>query len=141
MNEKEIRSTIENRRNYEAEIMIMRDCSDALNDLESSTYAHRYAILKRRLQLIDHWLHILLAEEKIVLERRLIEGWTWPQITAYMDREYPNEVPCDIRTLQRVQAKALKRLAGFVENIFSSSLDFLIDEDSLMQQNAELSQF
>ena len=39
------------------------------------------------------------------------------------------EIVGDARTLQRMQAKALKRLEVFMRHLFGNSLDFLIDSE------------
>lgn len=68
--------------------MIMRDCSDALSELDSSEYAHRYALLKRRLVLIGHWLYMLPREEQTIVQQHLIEGWTWARIASDLEKKH-----------------------------------------------------
>ena len=130
LNRHDILKIIRNRKQYEAEIMIIRDCSDELNASEPSTCACRYALLQRRINLIEHWLYLLPGEERIVVEQHLIEGWHWTRITAQLEREYDNKIPCDPRTLQRTQSRAGDRLAKFMKTAFAASLDFLIDTET-----------
>ena len=108
--------------------MIMRDCSDELTELESSTSPHRYALLKRRLDLSGHWLYLLPEEERFVVRKRLIEGWAWLRIATEVDEKYRNEKePCDVRALQRALEKAVKRIVDFMNDNFADSLDFLVE--------------
>jgi len=128
MMDRDIVNLIRNHKQYEAEIMIMRDCSDELTELESSTRPHRYALLKRRLDLSGHWLHLLPEEEGFVVRKRLIEGWAWLRIATEVDEKYRNEKePCDVRALQRALEKAVKRIVDFMNDNFADSLDFLVE--------------
>ena len=127
MNEQDVMVMLKNQRRYKAEIIIMRDCSDQLSDIDSSDSSHRCALLNRRLKLINQWLYMLPGEERVVVQQHLIEGWTWVRIATEFERENNNEIPCDIRTLQRAQTRALKRLVDFTNASFRTSLDFLVD--------------
>lgn len=134
MIEKDIIGMLKSRKRYESEIMILRDCTDELNDSEESTYAHRHAILERRLNLINHWMHYLPEDERIAVDKHLIEGWAWPRIVSFHQKNQSNEVPYDARTLQRAQARAIKRLLVFMDGLFADSLDFLVDTDDFEVQ-------
>lgn len=127
MNEQDVMVMLKNQKRYKAEIVIMRDCSDELSDVESWDSSHRCALLERRLKLINQWLFMLPGEERIVIQQHLIDGWSWVRIATELEREHNNEIPCDIRTLQRAQGRALKRLVDFTNTSFPNSLDFLVD--------------
>lgn len=130
MIEKDIVSMLKSRKRYESEIMILRDCADELNDSEVSVYTNRYAILKRRLSLIDHWMHFLPEDEKMVVDKHLVQGWAWPKIVAFLQDVNDGERPNDARRPQRAQERAIKRLAVFMDGRFDNSLDYLIDTDN-----------
>jgi len=130
LSERDIINIIRNRKRYEAEIFILRDCTDELNSSEDSKAAMRYAILTRRIDLVNHWLHCLPMEESIVVEKHLIEGWAWSRVVLFTEKDQNVKLSCDTRTLQRTQAKAISALHSFMAKSFGDSLDYLIDGDN-----------
>ena len=64
MTEENIVSIIRHKCQYESQIAILRDCIDDLSDPEQPAQAYRYAILRRRITLIDYWTAILPDAEK-----------------------------------------------------------------------------
>ena len=127
MTEKDIMSILKSRRKYESEMLIIRDCSDELDNPDDEEYAGRFAILKRRKNLIDHWMHYLSDEERIVVQKHLIEGQSWKSVTAYYIDRLGKDDSFDPRTVQRAQTSAIKKLVVFMSTRFVGSLDFLID--------------
>lgn len=130
INEQRIISIFQNKRRYETEVAILRDCSDVLNDSDQARPAARYAILRRKLALIDHWLSYLPDDERIIIEKHLIEDLSWPRIATQIATRQEIDIPCDERTLQRLQAKAVKRISTFMEDSFADILDYLIDNEN-----------
>ncbi len=130
INEQRIISIFQNQRRYEAEIAIMRDCSDVLNDSEQLKHSARYAFLKRKLALIHHWLSYLPDDERTLIEKHLIEGLSWSRIASQMSSQQSIDIPCDERTLQRLQAKAVKRINAFMQDSFADILDDLIENEN-----------
>ncbi|MEA4897580.1 MAG: hypothetical protein VB115_04965 [Christensenellaceae bacterium] len=127
MTEQDIIRIFQRKQCYEAEFAIIRDCSDELHDFDHTCQALNYAMLKRRLLLIEHWLSFLSPEECTVVERHLIQSQPWAHIAAQLERERGDETSFDERTLQRQQAKAISKICNFMWNCFAESLDFLID--------------
>ena len=124
MTEQNIVSIFRNRRRYETIIAIMQDCSDDLVDPEKMQKAAEYAVLKRKLALNDHWLSYLPDDERMLVEKHLVEGLSWPRISSQMASQLGADIPCDERTLQRLQAKAIKRIYDFMKDSFHDELDF-----------------
>ena len=116
------------KRSCEAEISIIRDCTDILNDPDQTKQSQKYAILKRRIALIEHWLKYLTPDERTVVEQHLIQNKPWSHIAAQIERERNNEFSCDERTLQRLQAKAIASIDSFMQEQFGDSLDYLLDD-------------
>lgn len=129
MTEQNIASMIGNQRRYEAELLILRDCSDCIRDPGNELDILRYALIKRRLALIGHWLHLLPVEEERLLQKHLIERQSWKSIAEQEASDPSKAIVCDARALQRMQARALKRLETFMHRSFGSTLDFLIDSE------------
>lgn len=131
MTEQNIANIIRQRRRYESELLILQDCTDNIHDPDDTASILRYALIKRRLALIDHWLHLLPLEESELLQAHLIQRQSWKAIAEQSVNDPTRVIVCDARSLQRIQAKALKRLEAFVKDSFGSTLDYLIDnEDS-----------
>lgn len=129
MTELNIANMLKNQKRYESELLILQDCSDGIRDPDDSSDIMRYALLKRRLALIAHWLHLLPDEERRLLQKHLIERQSWTTIAEQTDNDPGRDIVCDARTLQRIQAKALKRLETFTQRLFGDTLDFLIDKE------------
>ena len=127
MTEENIVSIIRHKRQYESQIAILRDCIDDLSDPEQPAQAYRYAILRRRITLIDYWTAILPDAEKTVVEKKLIEGLSWRGLANYFAKHEEWDISCDERTLQRTFAKAIKRIGCFVDEHFKDGLDYLIE--------------
>ena len=130
INEQKVISIFQNRRRYEAEIAILRDCSDVLNDSEQAKHAARYSYLKRKLALIHHWLSYLPNDERMLIEKHLIDGLPWSRIASQIASQQDIDIPCDERTLQRLQAKAVKRIYTFMQESFADILDYLIENEN-----------
>lgn len=58
----------------------------------------------------------------------LIEGLPWTRIASQIERQQNPEISCDERTLQRLQAKAIKRIHDFVAANFDKTSGCLIAE-------------
>lgn len=127
--EQDIATIIRSKRRYEAELLILQDCIDTLHDTDDTSTILHYTLTKRRLALIDHWLHLLPTEEKQMLQDHLVEGKSWKALAEQSSNDPTREMPCDARSLQRMQAKSLKRLETFVQKAFGNALDYLIDEE------------
>ncbi len=127
MTEQQIMTILQRKRRYETEIAILRDCSDELNDYNQSHEANNYAILKRRLALIDHWLNYLSAEERSIVEMRLYKNKTWLFISEQVQENSKGRLPCDERTVQRQMERAIASLYQLMSTRFGSNMDFLID--------------
>ncbi|WP_461811510.1 hypothetical protein [Faecalimonas sp.] len=125
MTENNISTLFENYKQYNAELLIFYECVDELN--ESETVPAQYAILKRRVSLVKNWLQYLPDAESEIIKMHLVEGKSWVYISNFLASQYQGNVPCDERTLQRLQAKALKRILHFVNSQFTDKLDYLID--------------
>jgi hypothetical protein len=129
INEQRIISIFQNRHRYEAEVAILRDCSDVLNDTDQAKPAARYAILKRKVALIDHWLSYLSYDERMLIEKHLIEGLSWSRIASQIASQQEIDIPRDERTLQRLQAKAVKKISTFMQDSFADIIDDLIENE------------
>ena len=127
MTEKDIIALLGKKRRYETEIAIMRDCSDYLLDSEQSQRGGDYALLKRRLSMIGHWLDFLSAEERYIVGLRLIKNKPWPYIAEHIRRNSVVDIPCDERTVQRQFEKAIGKVQSFMQERFGERLDYLIE--------------
>jgi DNA-directed RNA polymerase specialized sigma24 family protein len=127
MMEQDILTILQHKRQYEAQVAIMRDCSDELYDVDQSQHANDYALLKRRLALIDHWLDYLSPSERYVVDMRLFQNIAWPNIADQIQENSKGRLPCDERTVQRQLERALARLNKLMNVRFGDSMDFLID--------------
>ena len=128
MTEQDIANMIKNKKRYESELLILQNCTDSIHDPDDTEGSLRYAIIKRRLCLIEHWLHLLPYEESELLQDHLIKRYSWKALVERAASDPAREIVGDARTLQRMQAKALKRLEVFTRHSFGNSLDFLIDD-------------
>ena len=128
MTEQDIMTLLQRKRRYETEIAILRDCSDELYEAEQTKRMNEYALLKRRLSMISHWLNYLSAEESFIVELRLIKNKSWPYIAEKIQNSSNGLLPCDERTAQRQLDKAISKLFRFMKNRFGRSMDFLIDD-------------
>lgn len=129
MTEQNIIQLFQQKRQWEAELSILRDCSDELHDFSSAEQAMRFALLKRRLLLIDHWLNYLSPEEKTIVQLHLIQKKPWSYIVNQMEHESPGSFPCDERTLQRLQARAIHNICVLMNQSFGNKLDYLLESD------------
>lgn len=127
MTELNIANLIKNQRRYESELLILKDCTDGIHDAEDTSEMLRYAILKRRLALISHWLHLLSVEESQLLQKHMVDKQSWKTMAEEATLNSKWDIICDARSLQRMQAKALKCLEEFVRSAFGNTLDYLID--------------
>lgn len=117
----------QNYKQYNAELLILQECVDELQEGETEEIQEKYAVLKRRIALMDHWLSFLPYSESEIVKMHLIEGRSWVYIANKLSSQYQGTVSCDERTLQRTQAKALTRINGFVSRQFVDKLDYLVD--------------
>lgn len=129
MTEQDIAILFKRYKRYDAEIAILQDCVDELHDAETAYSQTKYALLKRRITLINHWLNYLPQYEAKIVKLHLIDGHSWVYLANFFSTEQTNGFSCDERTLQRLQAKALKRIEGFVAEQFSNKLDYLVDDE------------
>lgn len=116
-----------NYKRYKAELLILQECVDELQEGETEEIQEKYAVLKRRIGLMDHWISFLPYSEAEIIKLHLIEGRSWVYIANKLSGQYQGAVSCDERTLQRTQAKALARINSFVSRQFINKLDYLID--------------
>lgn len=123
----EITTLFANYKQYSTELLILQECVDELQEGETEEIQEKYAILKRRIVLIDHWIDFLPHSEAEILKMHLIEGRSWVFIANTLSTQYQGNISCDERTLQRMQAKALARIEGFVSRQFIDKLDYLAD--------------
>lgn len=130
MTDQDISNLFKRYKQYIAEISILQDCIDIMQDGEHDGFQNNYAVLKRRKTLIDHWMQYLPDSEAEIIQMHLIEGRSWVYLSNYFYQKHQGTIPCDERTLQRIQGKALKRIADFVTKQFSDQLDYLIDSDT-----------
>lgn len=130
MTEENIATIIRHKRHYESQIAILRDCIDDLSDPEQPTNAYRYALLRRRITLIDHWMAILPVDEKTVVVKKLIEELSWRGLANYFFKHEEWDISCDERTLQRTLDRAIKRIWHFVTTHFKNDLDYLIETEA-----------
>ena len=117
----------QNYKQYNAELLILQECVDELQEGETEEIQEKYAVLKRRIVLMDHWLSFLPYSESEIVKMHLIEGRSWVYTANKLSSQYQGTVSCDERTLQRTQAKALARINGFVSRQFVDKLDYLVD--------------
>lgn len=128
MTEQHIITMLQHKKSYEAEVAILRDCSDEFHEIHEDETSSRYALLNRRITLINHWLDYLSPEERFVIDMHLVQRRSWTHISQELDRLYHNDVACDERTLQRLQAKVIKKIASLMNDKFGTSMDYLIEE-------------
>ncbi len=126
----EITTLFTNYKRYSTELLILQECVDELQEGETEEIQEKYAILKRRIVLINHWIDFLPRSEAEILKMHLIEGRSWVYIANTLSTQYQGSISCDERTLQRMQAKALARIEGFVSKQFAGKLDYLVDPPS-----------
>lgn len=116
-----------NYKRYKSELLILQECVDELQEGETEEIQEKYAVLKRRIGLMAHWISFLPYSEAEIIKLHLIEGRSWVYIANKLSGQYQGTVSCDERTLQRTQAKALARINSFVSRQFINKLDYLID--------------
>ena len=80
MTEQNIIQLFQQKRQCEAELSIIRDCSDELHDAASADQAMHFSLLKRRMALVDHWLNYLSPEERNIVQLHLIQNKPWSYI-------------------------------------------------------------
>ena len=129
MTEQDIIQLFQQKRQWEAELSIIRDCSDELHDFSSAEQAMRFALLKRRLSLIEHWLDYVSSEERTIIQLHLIQKKPWSYIVNQMGIESPGSFPCDERTLQRLQARAIQNICNLMYQSFGNRLDYLLENN------------
>lgn len=130
MTVQQIVTLFSNYKKYQAELLILQECIDELMEGSAEDVQAQYAVLKRRLSLINHWIAFLPRGESEILEMHLIEGCSWVHIANHLAETGRGSVSCDERTLQRIQTRALHRIHGFVTQQFCDKLDYLIDFSS-----------
>lgn len=128
MTEEDIERIIKRKRKYEIETAILRDCVDDLNDPDRPDNVQKYAILKRRVTLIEHWLAFLPHDEQMVISNHLIGGRSWNWLANYISKHEEWSISCDERTLQRIQNRGIRRIYNLVTQNFGDDLDYLIDQ-------------
>ena len=128
MTEQSLVSLFRNTRRYETELRILQDCTDGIYDAGDAAEIQRFALIKRKLALIGHLLHMLPFEERRVLQKNLVEGYSWKRIADEEAGSRSDGLSCDVRALQRMQARALKSLREFIQSAFGDNLDYLIDD-------------
>ena len=130
MTEQQIRMLFTNRRCLEAEIEIISVCAKELIIEDKTKYLHRYCLLERKIAVIDHLLNLLPDAERFVVQKHLIDGLSWSDISEMVYEDKSSKLPYDNRSLQRIQARALKRINTFLRNHFKNDLDFLMEDEA-----------
>lgn len=65
----------------------------------------------KKKQLIDIWMELLAPKERFVIKMHLIEGLDWKETEEKYTQEVGMMNAVTIRSLKRMQSRALKRIA------------------------------
>ena len=128
MTEQQINSLFADRRCLEAELAIMQICSDELMHMDQAEYFAKCNLLKQKIAVTDHLLRILNDDERYIVQKHMIDGLPWSSIMEMVEEDAQNALSYDKRSLQRIQARALRKMHGFLQEAFADSLDFLVHE-------------
>lgn len=114
-------------RNYKiclAELSVIENCAPVSDGSED-----RRAFLTRKVSLIKNWVDLLLPDERVVIAARLVEREKWPIVNKKLAKSRNVDYEFDERTLQRIQRKAVSKIAAFMMDKFQDELDYLFAED------------
>lgn len=117
-------AALRNYKMYLAELSVIENCVS--NPLPMQ---QRYSLLKRKTMLIQSWEGLLLSDEQVVITARLIDREKWNAVNKRLAESRNIDFEYDERTLQRIQEKAVSKIATFMMSKFQDELDYLFAED------------
>ncbi len=108
-----IRTTLLNKRDYEAELFFLQACNGDSHNTITLEQQSRIEYLKRELCRIHSWITLLTEDEAFIIKRHYFDGIDLPRIALEFNNRWGTEYGRDERTLKRYQARALNRIAQF----------------------------
>lgn len=99
---------------------------DVLHELRD--YRKNHAILTiraedenalQRCNQVKAWLRLLPKDERLIVQKHIIEGLDWTRTSAEFDRIWGYENGRSERTMKRKQAVAIRRIREFMNNNIS----------------------
>lgn len=130
MTEKDIIRMYEREKESRIQLSIFAECAENTSSASLLTNPH-YVLLKKRAALIQHWDALISKEESVVLRLHLIEGISWSEICSKYSAGDDDFISDHPRTLQRIQRRAVSKIAKFMDSSFGSSLDFLSQDKTI----------
>lgn len=109
----EIKSTIKNKRIFEAEYRIIMSTPMPHDDITTEKRIY----LEEKLGRIENWLSILSDDEAYTIRRHLIDGIDTSRLVVEYERIWGREYCKTERTFRSYQQRALKKILEF-ENTF-----------------------
>lgn len=96
---------------------------DILNELRSYRLYHALSTLcSQDENAIQHcnqvkaWLNLLPKDERLIVQKHVIDGLDWTRTSAEFDRIWGYENGRSERTMKRKQAAAIRRICDFVNS-------------------------
>ncbi len=106
MTEQQICELFISRRCLEAELAIINVCFKELVLADKAEYLSKYCLLERKIAVIDNLHKFLPDDEQFVIQKHLVEGILWSDISEMIYSDENSKLPYDKRSLQRIKAKA-----------------------------------
>ncbi len=108
-----IRQELSSYSRLDAERMIL--AHKLVNDPAADT-KEQYDTVIKRINTLNAWLRLLTYDERFVVEKHLIDGLDWPRIASLYERNWPGGFSRTERTLIKYQARAIKKIASFMNH-------------------------
>lgn len=70
-------------------------------------------LVQMRIAVVESWLNLLNADERIVVQKHLIEELEWPRVAFVFMEHWKGEFTRTERTLVQYQASAIRKIADF----------------------------
>ena len=92
-------------------------------------------ILNRKLAVIDAWIGLLSDEERLVIKRHLVDQLSLPLLVIEYEKQWGPSQARHIRTLKRIQKKALEKMAAGIEKWkMASEIEKLFQANTNMEE-------
>lgn len=118
MTENDIKMLFTSYRANETQIRVYLECTDLAE-------TEKYERISKQVMLVNHWLVVVSAKAQHILRRHLIDGVSWMALAE--ESRLLNRYPCDVRSLQRIQKRAIRSILEFTLTRFGDQLDSLSD--------------
>ena len=95
---------------YDAEVKLLK-C--LLPDQETPETKTSLALHEQKMAAIHSWLTLLKADERLVIQKHLIEELGWSEVAIALQEHWNHEFAADGRTMMRIQTNALQKMVAF----------------------------